>query len=135
IQSPGYHPNLRTQPRRSLGTAPCVSGRRRPQSMQYSWPGSRAAPQRGQWRSIAVIASSRVATSGLARADDHRVVAARRIEHAPAVRAEVRAAQDRGAARAVRHLPVSVQQVVDLSEAAVDPDDLGAALGEQVLAE
>src|SRR5262245_15415402 len=45
------------------------------------------------------------------------------------------AAQDGRAARAVRYLPVAVEQIVDLREPAVDADELCASLGEQVLAE
>src|SRR5207247_9010313 len=52
-----------------------------------------------------------------------------------AVGAEVRPAQHRRTAGAAGDTAVGVQQVVDLDEPGVDADELGAALGEEVLAE
>ena len=65
-------------------------------------------------------------------AHDHGVRPRRRrgdaVEHAAAVRAEVRAAQDRRAALQRGACRLAVEQVVDLRQARVDPDELGAAL-------
>ena len=47
----------------------------------------------------------------------------------------MRAPEHGGAALAPWRVPLGVEQVVDLREAGVDPDRLGARLGEQVLAE
>src|SRR5204862_6991821 len=74
-------------------------------------------------------------SSALAR-DDHRVVApGRGVEQTPAVGAEVRPAQHGRTAGAAGDTALGVQQVVDLYEAGVDADELGAAFGEEILAE
>ena len=56
------------------------------------------------------------------------------VEQAAAVGAEVRAAQDGGAARAALGALAAVEQLVDLGEPGVDPDHLGAALVNEVVA-
>src|SRR5438876_1482051 len=123
IQSPGYQPRRRTHRRRSEGTVPVTEGRRSPHSTQYSWSGWRGAPQRGQVSSAAATAVSRscevvdmsrvLGAGGL----DHRLLraAVRRLcaERPAAIRAEVRAAQDRDAALAARGAPARVQEVLD----------------------
>ena len=46
-QSPGYQGTRRRQAVASIGISPCVAGRRRPHSRQYSWNGSYGDPHLG----------------------------------------------------------------------------------------
>src|SRR5438067_533496 len=131
---------------------------REPQSRQYSWPGSAGDPQEGQASGGAVTRCLflelarllRVARGGGAavRAEERvrgqRVPALGAGDDRPlaggpaAVRAEVRSPWQRRTALAAprRDAPArGGEHLVELVEPRVDPEQLVAAFGEQVLAE
>ena len=128
---PGAGPRWRSaMPADARSTAPAgVPASRRPHSRQYSWPGSTAAQQRGQ-RSCAGVAH-------FARSAEPRAGATGRPQFA-----QKREPQSSGAPhsqRAVRGVagagtPVAEQRV-ELVDARLEPDQVGAALEQQVLAE
>ena len=139
-QSPGYHPSRREPGAAKRREAFPVSDRQAQSAFDavllaglalgaaarapaVPWPGSPlpAWPRDQPWTITGVLAVGERAGWD--------------VEQAAAVRAEVRPAQHRGAAAAAGDAAVGMQKLVDLGQPRVDADELGAALGEQVLAE